>query len=90
MIVICSVATKYSKKYLVRVLLNCFKKVFSASTLRGVFQKYLVRVPNTLLTKIKKKFNKNLHLITGNLLCLNLFCLNYFKFCLSLSLLCLI
>ena len=35
------------KKYLVRVLLN-LKKVFSTSTLRGVFQKYLVRVLNTL------------------------------------------
>ena len=43
-----SVATKYSKKYLVRVLLNVFKNVFSTSTLRGVFQKYLVRVLNTL------------------------------------------
>ena len=43
-----SVATKYSKKYLVRVLSNYFKKVFSTSTLRGVFQKYLVRVLNTL------------------------------------------
>ena len=44
----CSVATKYSKKYLVRVLLNFFNKVFSTSTVRGVFQKYLVRVLNTL------------------------------------------
>ena len=43
-----SVATKYSKKYLVRVLLNFYKKVFSTSTLRGGFQKYLVRVLNTL------------------------------------------
>ena len=43
-----SVATKYSKKYLVRVLSNYLKKVFSMSTLRGVFQKYLVRVLNTL------------------------------------------
>ena len=43
-----SVATKYSKKYLVRVLLNLFKNVFSTSTLRGVIQKYLVRVLNTL------------------------------------------
>ena len=43
-----SVATKYSKKYLVRVLLNCFEKVFSTSTLRGVIQKYLVRVLNIL------------------------------------------
>ena len=43
-----SVATKYSKKYLVRVLLNLFQKVFSTSTLRGGFQKYLVRVLNTL------------------------------------------
>ena len=43
-----SVATKYSKKYLVRVLLNLFKNVFSTSTLRGEIQKYLVRVLNTL------------------------------------------
>ena len=43
-----SVATKYSQTYLVRVLSNYFKKVFSTSTLRGVFQKYLVRVLNTL------------------------------------------
>ena len=45
---ITSVATKYSKKYLVRVLSNYLKKVFSTSTIRGVFQKYLVRVLNTL------------------------------------------
>ena len=35
------------KKYLVRVLLNFFLKVFSTSTLRGVIQKYLVRVLNS-------------------------------------------
>ena len=44
-----SVATKIlKKKYLVRVLLNFYKTVFSTSTLRGGFQKYLVRVLNTL------------------------------------------
>ena len=36
------------------------------------------------------KFYKNLHLIKGNLFRLNLFCFSYFKFCLNLSLFCLI
>ena len=68
-----------------------FKKVFSTSTLRGVIQKYLVRVLNTLLIlEQKNKFNKNLHLIKENCFCLNLFGLSYFKFRLSVSLFCLI
>ena len=37
-----SVATKYSTKYLVRVLFEFLKNVFSMSTLRGTFLKYLV------------------------------------------------
>ena len=44
------------KKYLVRVLLNLFQKVISTSTLRGGFQKYLVRVLNTLEI-LKQKIN---------------------------------
>ena len=49
-----------------------YSKVFSMST------KYFI---NTR-TKQIKKFNKNLHLIRGNLFRLNLYCLSYFKFCL--------
>ena len=61
--------------------MNFKKIVFSTSTLRGVIQKYLVWLLNTLwiLEQKIKKFNKNLHLIRGNL-----FRLSYFKFCLSL------
>ena len=61
--------------YLVLVLLTFFKIVFSTCTLRGVIQKYLVWVLNTLwiLEQNIKKFNKILHLIRGNLLrCLSL------------------
>ena len=40
-------ATKYSQNVVSASTFEFLKKVFSTSTLRGVIQKYLVRVLNT-------------------------------------------